>query len=124
MIALRTLQDARREELRADLRGYRNMVLWLLANALACWLMAVFIGGSALFSEVPYDGQPFIQVGYEREPVSWFVYHLSFWHGFSVFFSALFLPLFTALLIGEHAWKAWRARSRVHGRVDRLKEAL
>lgn len=78
MIALRTARDARREELRADLRGYRNLVLFLLLNALACWLMAVSIGGSALFSEIPYDGQPFIQVGYDRVPVSWFVYELSF----------------------------------------------
>lgn len=98
------------EELRADLCGYRNLVLVLLANAAACWLMAAILGGSAFLSEIQYDGQPFIQVGYERVPVSWFVYELSFWHGASVFFSALFLPLFAALLIGEHVWKAFRAR--------------
>lgn len=106
MIAIRT----RREELRADLRGYRNLVLALLLNALACWIFAKILGGSAFLSEIPYDGQPFIQVGYERVPVSWFVYEFSFWHGASVFFSALWLPLFTALLIGGHGWKAWRRR--------------
>ncbi len=110
MNAPRTARDARRELFRADCRGYRNLVLVLLTNALACWLMAVHIGGSALFSEIPYD-EPFIQVGYERVPVSWFVYELSFWHGASVFFSALWLVPFTAWLVLLHTWRAWQHRS-------------
>ncbi len=109
MIDLRTAHDVRREELRSDLRGYRNLVLVLFANALACWLMAAFIGGSALLGDIPYE-EPFIQVGYERVPVSWFVYELSFWHGVSVIFSSLWLVLFTTYLLCLHAWLAWRHR--------------
>jgi len=119
MIALRTARDARREELRADLRGYRNLVLFLLLNALACWLMAVSIGGSALFSEIPYDGHPFIQAGYDRVPVSWFVYELSFWHGFSVFFSVPVALLLGLVLLFQHgvAWLRQRARSHQSARA-------
>ena len=122
MNATRTPRDAWLEELRTDLRGYGKLLLVLLGNGLACWLVAQVVGGSAFLGEVPHHQPPFIEMDGERVIVSWWLYQYSFWHGASVFFSViLWLPLFTACLVAEHVWKTWYGRRRF--RAPRLRHS-
>jgi len=97
-------------QLRADLRSYRSVLFVVLGNALACWLIAQVVGGSALIGEVPHHQPPFIEMDGERVLVPWWLYQFSFWHGLSVVLSGVGLVALTACLACEHAWKAWRYR--------------
>jgi len=103
-------------ELRADLRGYGKLLLVLLGNGLACWIIAQVVGGSALIGEVPHHQPPFIEMDGERVIVPWWLYQFSFWHGLSVVLSVLWLVPFTACLVCEHglAWARYRCRPSVN----------
>lgn len=87
---------------RDDLRLLGGLLLVWTINAVVFWINVKLVGGSAFFSELPYDRPPFIQVGHERVQVSRFVHELSFWHGFSVFFGAACLIIMAALLAVAH----------------------
>lgn len=109
-----TVRIKRTDLLRADLRGYGKLALVLLANALACWLIAQVVGGSALLGEVPHHQPPFIEMDGERVVVSWWLYQFSFWHGFSVFFSVPVALLLGLVLLCQHGLTWLRGRTLRH----------
>lgn len=111
MSARRVPRHVWTQQLRADLRGYGKLLLVLLGNGLACWLIAQVVGGSALIGEVPHHQPPFIEMDGERVIVPWWLYQFSFWHGLSVVLSVLWLLPFTAWLVCVHAWRALRLRT-------------
>jgi len=112
-------RDKHAELLRADRRGYGKLVLVLVGNGLACWLIAQVVGGSAFLGEVPHHQPPFIEMDGERVIVSWWLYQFSFWHGLSVFFSVPVALLLGLVLLFQHgvAWLRQRARSHQSARA-------
>lgn len=109
---MRAVTGQRRQTavLRADLRGLAKLASALLLNAVACVLIACWVGGSAFLGEVPHHQPPFIEIDGERVIVAAWLYHFSFWHGLSVMFSVpCFFLLATWIGLG-HAWAALSAQ--------------
>ena len=94
--------------------GSMKVAIVLLTNAIACWLIAEMIGGSALLSETAFEGPPFIEIAGERVTVPWWLHEFSFWHGVSVFFT---VPVIGLMLVFA-AFERFRF-ARLQRRLDR-----